>query len=374
MLYRILRQGVRRSATDQAGVTPGGVLVYGDEGEDVATIPFGRSHFGPEEDVFDVTADTVYDLASLTKPIATAAVLMKLDLDLDAPVRPHVPELGKAGAHITFAHLLGHASGLPAHRCFYERLRGARSGARSRRTTLLKMAAGAKLEAAPGTRSVYSDLGYIVLGFAIERITGQRLDEVVRALVTEPLEMNSTFFVDLGRPAQAKRVRADRRIAPTEQCPYRGLVVGEVHDDNAHAGGGIFGHAGLFAPAGDVARFARALTLTAAGDAIGGFQPEVVRRFFSTASAPDTTWRLGWDTPSPVPGVSHAGVAWPRDGVGHLGFTGTSMWLDPSRGRYVVLLTNRVHPSREQTGIRELRCAIMDAVVHQLERRRASTQ
>lgn len=370
-----------------AGVTPGGVLCCGDDGRIVATIPFGSSHFGRADEMFEITADTVYDLASLTKPIATAAVLMKLDVDLDAPVGRLLPELRPALGHagITFAQLLGHGSGLPAHLRFYERLRaGERAGAPSRREALLRMAAGTPAEAAPGERAVYSDLGYVILGFAIERITGMRQDEAVRALVTGPLEMRDTFYVDLddpargparepagghARPAEPVPMPDGRpaRIAPTEVCPYRGLVHGEVHDDNAHAGGGIFGHAGLFGTAGDVARFAGAMVHAAAGRAVAGFAPAVVQRFFRTRAAPDTTWRLGWDTPSTTLGISHAGDAWPRTGVGHLGFTGTSMWLDPEHGRFAVLLTNRVHPSREHTGIREYRRAVMDAVVSWLD-------
>jgi CubicO group peptidase (beta-lactamase class C family) len=382
----VLRRGIRRSVADQDGVTPGGVLAFGEGGRLVATIPFGFSHFGPESEVFEVGADTVYDLASLTKPMATAATLMKLDVDLDAPVGPLVPELGKDAGGVTFAQLLGHASGLPAHLEFFHRLRAGQeqqrhAGASSRREALLRMAAGTPLAYTPGQSTVYSDLGYIVLGFAIERITGMRLEQACAALVTGPLGMRHTFFVDLDAPGRAPVppggvARTDVRpgglpvrIAPTEVCPYRGLVHGEVHDDNAHAGGGIFGHAGLFGPAGDVARFAGAMVQAAAGQLVAGFAPETVRRFFATRAAPDTTWRLGWDTPSTTPGVSHAGDAWPRTGVGHLGFTGTSMWLDPERGRFAVLLTNRVHPSRAHTGIRELRRAVMDAVVRYLDQR-----
>jgi serine-type D-Ala-D-Ala carboxypeptidase len=374
MLSHILRAGIRHTAGD-TGVTPGGVLVYGDQGQDLATIPFGRSHVPPPDDVFEVTPDTIYDVASLTKPLVTAAALMKLDLDLDAPVAPLLPELTvPGGGRITFAHLLGHGSGLPAHLRFYERLRaGDRAGASSRREALLRMAAGTALVHAPGERAVYSDLGYILLGFAIERHTGKRLDQVAAELVTGPLGMDASFFVDLdpaagGAPAGPVDAARRARIAPTERCPYRGLVRGEVHDDNAHAGGGIFGHAGLFATAGDVARFARAMVHAAAGQPMGGFAPAVVRRFFTACSAPGTTWRLGWEQPSPEPGVSHAGDTWPRDGVGHLGFTGCSLWLDPPRGRYAVLLTNRVHPGRDNPGIKPFRRAVMDAIVAALDR------
>ena len=384
MLRQILDSCIHRNQTtsQRLGVTPGGVLVYGDDGNDVETIAFGASHSTPPEGVFEVTADTIYDIASVTKPVATAAVLMQLDVDLDEPVAPLVPELRVAGSErITWAHLLGHASGFPAHLKFYERLlAGQRAGAHTARDALLRMVCGNQLDREPGQQTVYSDLGYILLGFAIERLTGRRLDVCMRELVTEPLGMSDTFFVDLeasdtsdaGAPGDPQPIQSRlARVAPTEICPYRGLVRGAVHDDNCHAGGGVHGHAGVFATAGDLARFARAMVRAAAGlQHPGGFDPERVRGFVTRSSAPNTTWRLGWDRPSPPPAVSHAGTLWPREGIGHLGFTGSSMWLDPSRGRYVILLTNRVHPGRDpapgQQSIRELRASVMDAVVQTL--------
>lgn len=374
----ILERGVRASARGP-GVTPGGVLLYGEEARDLAILPFGRSHLEPSDTVFPVTGDTIYDVASLTKPMATAAILMKLDVDLDEPVKPLLPELRvRHGERITFAHLLGHGSGFPAHVLFYERLRaGDHAGCATAREGLLRMVGATELVALPGEQAIYSDLGYIALGFAIERLTGKRLDEVVRDEVTGPLGMASTFFVDLdrargraGRPSVPPgSIDQIERIAPTEICPFRGLVHGAVHDDNAHAGGGMFGHAGLFATAGDVARFARAMVSALAGEATAGFAPDRVRRFMSRRAAPGTTWLLGWDQPAPLPALSHAGDLWPRHGMGHLGFTGCSLWLDPPRGRYAVLLTNRVHPSRELPGIREFRREVMDAVVRELDAR-----
>jgi serine-type D-Ala-D-Ala carboxypeptidase len=364
----ILDSGVRTSATGP-GVTPGGVLVYGDQGEDVATMAFGRTHIEPQGTAAPVTARTIYDVASLTKPMATAASLMKLGIDLDRPVTPWLPEMRVRGAErITLAHLLGHASGFPAHIEFFRKLRaGERAGAATAREALLRMVCATELEREPGRSVVYSDLGYIALGFVIERITGKPLDAAVRDLITAPLGMDDTFFVDLhGAGLPVERLQ---RVAPTEVCPYRGLVHGQVHDDNAHAGGGVFGHAGLFATAGDVARFARAMITVLSGRTVAGLAPDVVTRFVTTSAAPDTTWRLGWDRPAPLPAVSHAGDLWPRHGIGHLGFTGCAMWLDPPRGRYVVLLTNRVHPSRDLPGILPFRRAVMDAVVRELDAR-----
>lgn len=347
-------------------VTPGGVLAHGEVDADPVTIAFGTTELGPGGR--PVTPETVYDVASLTKPMATAALLMQLvgadELELDRPAATLLPELvGPEAGAITLAHLAGHAAGFPAHVKFYEQLRaGDWSGAGSPRDALLHLAATTPRPAPPGQRALYSDLGYVLLGFALERATGERLDHLVTSRITGPLGMRRTRYVDL-EAAPVDRVDA----APTERCPHRGLVRGEVHDENAHAAGGICGHAGLFSTAGDVATFARALLAAAGGRARAGFAPEVVRRFFATAAAAGTSWRLGWDTPSPVPGTSHAGDLWPQGGVGHLGFTGTSLWLDPRGGRYAVLLTNRVHPSREGAGIKDLRRSVMDAVVRSWE-------
>ena len=362
-LAELLGQWVER------GVTPGAVLLYGDEGRDVDTITAGLTHTHPRPGPA-VTTATNYDLASVTKVVATTAVAMKLvevgAIELDARAQRWIPELRGAGSSaITLRDLLGHASGLPAHVEFFKPLlAGERMGADSAREALLCMAAGTELECAPGERVIYSDLGFIILGFCLERATGQRLDRLTEELVTAPLAMTTTRYIDL---EAAPEVARPHPVAPTEICPYRGLVVGEVHDDNAHAAGGICGHAGLFATAADLGRFARAMVTAAAGAADSWFAPEVVREFFTTAVVAGSSRRLGWDSPSEPPVITHAGQLWPRDGVGHTGFTGTSLWLDPARGRYVVLLTNRVHPGRDQSGIREMRCSLMDAVVLRLE-------
>ncbi len=349
------------------GVTPGAVLRYGVAGREVETVACGRLRSHPTRGAA-VTPETVYDLASVTKVVATTAVLMKLvesgAVDLDAEVAERIPELPR-GAGIRVRHLAGHTSGLPAHVEFFRRLLvGDRQGAPTAREGILRMAATTPLEASPGARAVYSDLGFIVLGGYLERVTGERLDQLTRRLVTEPLGMTTTGFVDLEASPRAPRPAP---VAPTEVCPYRGLVVGEVHDDNAHAAGGVLGHAGLFGTAGDLGRFAEAMIAAATGQAGAWFDPAVVRHFFTTRAAPGSSRRLGWDSPSEPTELSHAGDRWPRDGVGHTGFTGTMVWLDPPRERYVVLLTNRVHPRRDGTGIRELRRAVMDEVVERLD-------
>ena len=297
---------------------------------------------------------TVFDLASLTKPMATAALAMVLvgegALDLDAPIRRWFPEAASLG---TVRQLLGHAAGCAAHVEFFRQLR---TGAHDDPRAELVELAARHPATAPGVTALYSDLGYVMAGAILERAAGVPLDEAFRSRVAEPLGLTG---------ARYPGTTAIPRAVATE-LDDRGLVSGLVHDENAYFGGGICGHAGLFATIGDVATFAQALLDTVAGRPRGRWRSDVVRRFVSDAAAPDTTWRLGWDTPSAEPGVSHAGDRWPRaHAIGHTGFTGTSLWLDLPRGRWVALLTNRVHPSRHGTAdaIKALRRAVGDAVV-----------
>ena len=301
---------------------------------------------------------TAFDLASLTKPMATAALAMALvghaGLDLDAPVRRWLPEAATAG---TVGHLLGHAAGCAAHVEFFRSLR---QGGHADPYGELIASAARNPAAPPGAQALYSDLGYLLLGAILERAADQPLDAAFRSWVGEPLGLAGARY-----PGAAALP-----LAVATELDDRGLVSGRVHDENAYFGGGICGHAGLFATIGDVATFAAAIVETAAGRTRGRWRTDVVRQFLTTAAAPGATWRLGWDTPSPAPGISHAGDRWPRAGaVGHTGFTGTSLWLDLPRGRWVALLTNRVHPTRHGTAdaIKALRRAIGDAAWTMLE-------
>ena len=303
---------------------------------------------------------TAFDLASLTKPIATAAAAMVLvgdgALDLEAPVRSWLPEAATTG---TVRQLLGHAAGYAAHVEFFRTLRAGPH--LDPRGELIELSASHPAGPA-GVETVYSDLGYVVLGAIVERAAGMALDDAFRALVAEPLGLTGARFPGAAPLPGAVATELDDR----------GLVAGRVHDENAYFGGGVCGHAGLFAAIGDVAAFAAALVDTAAGHPRGRWRPEVVRRFLDDAPVPGSTWRLGWDTPSRVPGVSHAGDRWPRTGaVGHTGFTGTSLWLDLPRRRWVALLTNRVHPTRQGTAeaIKALRRSVGDAAVARLATR-----
>ncbi|MBP9204483.1 MAG: serine hydrolase [Kofleriaceae bacterium] len=348
------------SAAVDGGLGSAAALSIGDGGREVERVVLGTEQRVPGPGPA-IDEHTLFDLASLTKPMATAAVAMALvgagRLDLADPIRRHLPA---SASPACVADLLGHGAGCAAHVEFFHEVWTIADLAQAR-AALLARAAATPLAYPPGTTTTYSDLGYLQAGAVLEHAGGARLDELVAGLVAGPLGLTGLRFVDrasTGRPA---------RVVATEVDPRRGgLVRGLVHDENAHAGGGVTGHAGLFGSITDVAGFAAAMTQLGAGHDAGPLRADVATRFLTSAAAPGTSWRLGWDTPSTTPGISHAGDRWPRVGaVGHLGFTGTSLWLDLPRQRWVALLTNRVHPRREDTAdaIRTLRRAVGDAAV-----------
>lgn len=338
------------------GLGSAAAVSVGDGGREVFRYLAGTARRVPDRGpAIDDT--TRFDLASLTKPIATVAIAMVLvaerQLDLDAAVRSHLPDAATTG---TVRQLLGHAAGCVAHVELYRHLRAA--GPADPRAVLVERAMRESCNE-PGRAAVYSDLGFIQLGALLERAGGAPLEHLFADLVAGPLGLAAVYA---GTEPLAGCVATE--------LDDRGLVCGLVHDENCYFGGGIAGHAGLFGTLDDVARFAAAIVDTASGTPRGRLSTEVVTRFFTDAPVPASTWRLGWDTPSATPGVSQAGDRWPRRGaVGHLGFTGTSLWLDLPRRRWVALLTNRVHPSRHgdtADRIKSLRRAVHDAVVDTL--------
>lgn len=304
-----------------------------------------------------IGANTPFDLASVTKPMATVSIAMVLvargALDLDAPVRRYLPDAQTEG---TVRQLLAHCAGCSAHVEFFRRLRVERHA--SPRAVLVDRAQRERCEP-PGAAALYSDLGFIQLGAVLERAGAQPLEDLFRTLVAEPLELATARYATQVIP-----------FAVSTELDERGLVTGFVHDENCYYGGGAAGHAGLFANLDDVARWAAAMVNTAAGTPTGLFTSDVVRHFFTDAPLAGSSWRLGLDTPSHTPGVSQAGDRWPRtNAVGHTGYTGTSVWLDLAHRRWVVLLANRVHPTRHANtadAIKALRRAVGDAVVDTL--------
>jgi beta-glucosidase-like glycosyl hydrolase/CubicO group peptidase (beta-lactamase class C family) len=344
---------------------PGGVLAIGRDGDPPRVRAFGRLTYEPGAPA--VTPDTVYDLASLTKIVATTTATMLLvdagRLDLDKPVSAYVPAF-RGGAHdqVRVANLLTHSSGLPARRLFYTDLSGW--------DAVVQAICASDLEYAPGTQSVYSDLDMMLLGAVVERAAGEPFGGFVERRILRPLGMASTGF----KPGAGILPR----IAPTEVDPWRGrLLRGEVHDENAFAMGGIAGHAGLFGPATDLARFAGMLVRGGQVDGKPFVTAATLARFTRRAGIPGSTYGLGFDTAtsaddaprSSVPGeagYSSSGSLFSPRAFGHTGFTGTSMWVDPERRLYVILLTNRVHPDRNNNAIRAVRSQVADAVVRAL--------
>lgn len=294
--------------------------------------------------------DTVFDLASLTKVLATTLLTMQaVDRGLIAvadPVARHLPEwVGPDRAHVTVEDLLTHSSGLPAWFPLYRDLRGVRAA--------VARIARMPLEYPPRSGAVYSDLGFIVLGHLIERVRARPLDVQFDDL-THALGLGDALtFRFHRRPALA--------CAPTEvDMAWRGrLLDGEVHDENAWALGGVAGHAGLFGTVEPVGVIARHLLQILRGRS-GIVSRDTVAHFFTRRDAiPGSSRALGWDTMLPT---SSCGTRMSATAVGHTGFTGTSLWIDPGRNRYAVLLTNRVHPDRGREGIQAMRVALHDAL------------
>ncbi|NNL85132.1 MAG: serine hydrolase, partial [Myxococcales bacterium] len=296
--------------------------------------------------------DSVFDLASLTKPIATTTAIMLLIADgkvaLEDPVAKHIPAFAEREKDaVTVRHLLTHSSGLRPWRGYHElllekeRKRGERwMCTEEGRAFILERVIKSALVHEPGTAAVYGDLDFIALGAVVEAVSGERLDAFCRERIFEPLGLTETSFRPLGDDAPEALPRA--RIAATEECPFRERVVwGEVHDPNAYAMGGVAGHAGLFAPAADVMRFAEVVLEVWHGRS--ELLPRELVRNFATRQKlpPESDWALGWDTPTA--GVSSSGQYFSAASIGHLGFTGTSLWIDLEREAIVVFLTNRIH-------------------------------
>jgi CubicO group peptidase (beta-lactamase class C family) len=332
---------------------PGGVLAVGYRGTLAYLHPFGRLSY--DSDAPPVAADTIYDLASLTKVVATTTMAMILvdegRLDLDQKVGEILPDFrGPWKDAVTVRYLLTHSSGLPATAPLYQDIRG--------RAAYVERIAAMDLVYPPGSQSVYSDLGVILLGEILERAAGRPLEDFVRERVFEPLGMRDTLF----RPPASLAAR----IAPTEFDPWRGRMIrGEVHDENAFAMGGAAPHAGLFGTAGDLSRFAQMLLDGGVLDGRRIVSRETVELFTRRAGIPGSDRALGWDTRSAE--GSSAGTFFSSRSFGHTGFTGTSIWIDPERNLFVILLTNRVHPTRENNLIRQARPAVADAVVRAID-------
>jgi CubicO group peptidase (beta-lactamase class C family) len=349
-LARFLHQSIAAKAF------PGAVVAVGRHDTVLYLHAFGHLDY---EHGRPVTTRTVYDLASLTKVVGLTTAMMQLveegKVGLDTPAVRYVPAFHDST--VTVRQLLTHSSGLPAWRPFWQQVHA--------REEMFALVNAEPLEQPPGTKMAYSDLGAMVMTQIVERVMGERLDQYLKIHLFRPLGMRDTRYLP---PASWRS-----RIAPTEMdTTYRHRMIrGEVHDENAAAMGGISGHAGLFSTAPDLARFAQLMLRTLRGESSsrrarsqtprgvvelhmpGGFVDSATVAMFTAVQDPALSSRgLGWDTPSKG---SSAGDELSPHAFGHTGFTGTSMWIDPAKDLFVILLTNRVHPTRQNDQILRVR-------------------
>jgi serine-type D-Ala-D-Ala carboxypeptidase len=356
-------------------VIPGATLVVR-RGADVAFEgAFGFRSIEPDRTPAKI--ETVYDLSSLTKALATTVAVMILARDskfrLDDRVTRFFPNFGVHGkTTITFRQLLAHCSGLAAWRPFYQRIADIESSgrvnfmaSRGAKEFAYEEIHREKPDAKPRTKTIYSDLGFIVLGETIEKIAGISLNRFCREKILRPLGLRATDYIDISLVRSRRLEPVADMFAPTGFCPSRKrMLVGEVDDENAFAMGGVAGHAGLFAPVREIDRLARELIACYAGRS--DFVPQKIIREFWTrdTTVPGSTWALGWDMPSPE--NSSSGHRFSPAAVGHLGFTGTSIWIEPDGEVAISMLTNRVHPRRDNEKIREFRPRIHDLIMDAL--------
>jgi CubicO group peptidase (beta-lactamase class C family) len=345
----------------EAHVFPCAVVEAGSSRDTLLSIAAGAHTFDPLSPV--ATRETIFDLASLTKVMATTALAMRAVDDsrirLDDPVGAWLNEWkGRDRDGVTIRDLLAHSSGLAAYLPFFRD----HTGRREYEHAICTM----PLEFVPGSQSIYSDLGFILLGFILEDAAAVSTEHSgvtgsfnPAAALAAQFQRLATFVTD--EPLTFNPPRAWRpRTAPTEIDPWRGrLLTGEVHDENAWALGGAAGHAGLFGTAAAVGAFARAVLRTMGGEPIVA-DPETARLFARRTTVPQSSRALGWDTMLPT---SSCGSLMSPTAIGHTGFTGTSLWIDWERNLYVVLLSNRVHPTRENNAIRQFRPRLHDAIV-----------
>lgn len=349
---RLLRRGARE------GVFPGAVLAAGDSHGIRHQTAVGVADC---RDGSPVSLDTIFDLASLTKPLATALTFLQLwregrvgpDDRLDRWLPPPVPADKEA---IRLEQLLAHTSGFPAHRPFYRALRRLPFG--QRKPALRRWLLRIPLQSPPGAETRYSDLGFMTLAWVLERVSGAPLDRWTADHIYRPLGLGLHF--PGAPPTPAKPGETALRYAATERCGWRRRILrGEVHDDNAWAAGGADGHAGLFGTAAEVYRLVAGLGRAYRKDAVDYFWPAGLLRRLLTPAGPGLR-AMGFDIPNGNPPACGRGFS--RDTFGHLGFTGVSFWMDLAEDRIVVLLTNRVHPSRWNGRIRDFRPLLHDAV------------
>jgi len=340
---KVLEEGVERE------LYPGGVLWVGRKGLRALLQCAGHTDFTRDAKVDE---NTVFDLASVTKPVAMASSMLLLCQDgrihLGQPVEYFFPERNLPHLkNVTLHHLLTHTSGLPPWRDLYSK--------DQTREQAIEQLFAIPLDNVPGTTHSYSCMGYIMLSLVLEVVTGERVDQFARKRIFKPLGMNDTCY--------NPKVRSSRSIAATDHCPMRKCkLVGEVHDGNAFALGGVSGNAGLFSTAGDLARFCHAIAAPGGGGSDSPFSPPVVERMFSNALPEHVGGQtIGWFIfPNDM---LPAGDLVSKRAIGHSGFTGTAIIIDPHQGVCAVLLTNRVCRDDDGTEFRHLRRRVFNGVL-----------
>ncbi|MEJ2193947.1 MAG: serine hydrolase [Ignavibacteriaceae bacterium] len=332
---------------------PGTEVLVSKNNRIIYEMAFG--HLTYDENSALVSNETIYDIASLTKVIATTTCAMicydrKL-FNLDDPVAKYLPEFAvNKKENITIKNLLLHNSGLPAFRRYYDKYNSAEE--------VFNDIISLELDYKTGTKTVYSDLGIIILGKLIEVATGKKLDQFCEEEIFRPLQMNNTLF----NPPDSLKYR----IAPTEYDNYwrNRLVWGTVHDENASLLDGVAGHAGLFSTAEDISHLLQMLINGGIYKGNRIINSETIQ-LFTTRSSTNSTRALGWDTKSKY--GSSAGDLFDLSSFGHTGFTGTSIWVEPTRKLFVIFLTNRVYPTRNNKKLYEIRPALHNAVIKSIE-------
>jgi serine-type D-Ala-D-Ala carboxypeptidase len=356
-ISQLMESGVKES------VFPGAVLLAARGDEILFHQAFGYAALFPEKQLLQ--KETIFDLASLTKPLATTLGILILTqrgrLSLDQSLESHIPALYFPDKKkITLRHLLAHSAGFPAYQPYFAEL-SRYSG--NPKTLLREWVIKEPLISPPGSQTLYSDLGFMVLEWIFEATIGEGLDTWIQRNIYQPLDLTRIRF----RPITPSGVSEPRSYAATENCPWRKKILrGEVHDENAYAVGGVSGQAGLFGTALEIFLLLRALKKAYdQPNKESLFDGALVRTFWEKQDLPaGTTRTLGFDTPAETD--SSAGRFLSRKSVGHLGFTGTSFWLDLEKDFLVILLTNRIHPTRANEKIKSFRPLIHDLVYQEL--------
>lgn len=363
-LKEILTQGVKNAVFPGAAAA---ILLGSGEKREQWLVSQGFCSY-QQKDGKKVDENTIYDLASLTKPLVTTLALVALvgagKIRLDSTLAEILGPKDLSGASdkqgITLADLLAHRAGFAAHRPFFKEL--SVIAGPDRRTALKKLILKEPLIYPVGSRALYSDLGFILAGLIVEQVSGMSLDRLAREWLYQPWRLEKELFYPAAEGSSGAGV-----YAPSEYCSWRQKVLcGEVSDENCAALGGVAGHAGLFGTSRGVATLAgRLLDLWLGKTSHPALDSALLATFLSRREKPvGTTWALGFDTPTP--GFSSSGRYFSPTSIGHLGFTGTSFWIDPQKELVVVLLSNRVHPSRYNEKIKKFRPLFHDAVVEAL--------